>query len=418
MLNRLISPPLFTPTLPKITLGVQIEDYPKIIFVPSKEEVCRVELVFNAGLLNQTEKGTYACIKSLLFSGTHNKTEEQILNSLDSLGAYYGSEYDYNHFKVSLYSTPSLIHEALPIFVDAVFNAAFPTEKINTFRLKATAEYDQNQEKTGYLARVLCNKNFFETETLREPANKEDIQTINQKLICQEFGHLVNSGFTIFVSGNLENTQWLYKALQPYFKSNTPANTLIPQFSNKSKGHHHFHKNESVQTSLRAMALTIGKGHEDFSHTLLANMLFGGYFGSLLMQNIREEKGLTYGINSSLKAQHDYSILNVGSDIKSGSIDEVIAEINKEFENLCNGTFSDEMLEKTRSYTLGVLAKSCDDLFSDLEKTDSIVLDDLNPQYYHNLFTEIQKATKEDVVRAAKEHLNINELCFATCGSE
>ena len=46
------------------------------------------------------------------------------------------------------------------------------------------------------------------------------------------------------------------------------------------------------------------------------------------------------------------------------------------------------------------------------------MLDDLNPQYYHNLFTEIQKATKEDVVRAAKEHLNINELCFATCGSE
>lgn len=418
MLNRSIPPSLFAPKLPAITLGEEITAKPRILFVPSNEDICRIDLVFHAGLLNQMNKGVFACIKALLFSGTKNKSEEQILNSLDGLGAYYGSEYDYNRFTVSLYSMASLIHKALPVFLDAVFNASFPEEKISTFKIKAVAEYDQNQEKTGYLARVLCNQHFFTTKTLRKPANKNEIHSISQKAIVSEYENIKRAGFTLFICGNIGHTEWLFEDIKPYFDSPVDLTESKPLFSQAAPGHYHHHKNESVQTSLRAQVQSIGKHHPDYSHTLLANMLLGGYFGSMLMQNIREVKGLTYGIHTSLKSHGDYSILNLSTDIKSGSIDEVITAVGNEFQHLCSGKFTIEMLEKTKSYTLGVLAKSCDELFSDLEKTKSIILEDLSHQYYENLFEQVENASKEDIMRVANKHLKINNLCYATCGTE
>jgi len=418
MLNRLVSPKLFSPTLPQITLGNRVEENSNIHFIPTPEEVCRIDIEFNAGILNQKNKGAYASIKSLLFAGTEKKNEEEILNELDSYGAYYGAEYDYNSFSVTLYSTPELILDVLPLFLEAMFNPIFPQNKLNTFQSKSIAELDQNLDKTSYLAQKLSNKHFFKTALLKEVTSKEQILSISSKMLKDEFASLVDCGFQVYICGNLNNTAELTQLIIPFLNNAASQPHLKPTFEENFQQHYHSHKPGAVQTSVRGLALSSGKNDPNFPHILFANMIFGGYFGSLLMQNIREEKGLTYGIHSSLKSHADYSILGLSTDIKSNEIETVLEEVDREFNHLTTGNFTDEMLEKTRSYTLGVLAKSCDGLFSNLEKTKVINTQALKPNYYTYLFDEIKSAKKIDIVTAAKRMIKSTHICFATCGSE
>ena len=112
MLNRTKAPATSATILPEISYAMPVKSNGlETTFLPLKEEVCRVDLVFNCGTLHQHKKALANGVKELLFSGTDAYTENQILTYLDSHGAYYGCDVDFNFFTISLYSTPQLVSE-------------------------------------------------------------------------------------------------------------------------------------------------------------------------------------------------------------------------------------------------------------------------------------------------------------------
>src|SRR5690242_19469508 len=93
------------------------------------------------------------------------------------------------------------------------------------------------------------------------------------------------------------------------------------------------HKEDAIQSALRVGRLTFNKTHPDYLSLKVLNTVLGGYFGSRLMANIREDKGYTYGIGSSLISMKNegYFVISseVGVDVCSKALDEIFFEIKR-----------------------------------------------------------------------------------------
>lgn len=415
--NRGVSPAVRQALLPKIDIPIS-NSKSNLIAIPISEPVCRIDLVFNTGSLHQQAKPVLSALKSLLFSGTKEKDEAQILNELDSLGAFYGTDANSNSLTVSLYSTPELIKPSFTIFLDAIQNANFPQEKLSVFKTKQKAELSQNLKKPPYLCSKRLKELFYTDSLSKDSLSVSEIDTLSTETIQLFHNQTLKSGCTVYISGSSLDIEWLHKEVSQRVPQGTKALLLKPEYSDNYPFHEHVLFPSAVQTALKGKVTCVGKNHKEFPLVLFANMIYGGYFGSLLMQNIREEKGLTYGISTSLSSKADYSTLNLSSEIKSHSIELVLEEIKKEHQTLIKGNFGDDIFDKSKSYTLGLIAKSCDELFSNLEKVKIVHNQNISSNYYANLFDSIANATKSEVVKAASKHINIPNALFVTCGPE
>ncbi len=114
----------------------------------------------------------------------------------------------------------------------------------------------------------------------------------------------------------------------------------------------HIAKPDGVQSSIRMGMRTINRGHADYFSLLLLNHILGGYFGSRLMKNIREEKGLTYGIYSSLNPFKNDCMFSIGADVDKINVELTINEIKKEIEALCLTEISEDELDVTKTIFL------------------------------------------------------------------
>ena len=103
-----------------------------------------------------------------------------------------------------------------------------------------------------------------------------------------------------------------------------------------------------MQNAVRLGTLTVGPNHPDYLNLRVLVTLFGGYFGSRLMSNIREDKGYTYGISASLIPYPDSTIFMIASDTDPKYVDSLIQEVYHEMDRLKSEKVSEEELSKRR----------------------------------------------------------------------
>jgi predicted Zn-dependent peptidase len=150
----------------------------------------------------------------------------------------------------------------------------------------------------------------------------------------------------------------------------------------------------------------------------ILDSILGGYFGSRLMKNLREEKGYTYGISSSLSSfdLSGYKIISteVGSKYSQKSIDEIYKEIRI----LQNVAVKKEEMSIVRNYMSGEMVRMFDGPFALAESFRSAWEFGLDNSYYHRLSEKIRTIEPDEIVELAKKYYNIDELYEITAGSE
>ena len=149
---------------------------------------------------------------------------------------------------------------------------------------------------------------------------------------------------------------------------------------------------------------------------VLLNHILGGYFGSRLMKNIREEKGLTYGINSSIHALKHDAFLLVGIDVNKENCTVALSEIKSEIKRLQEVGIDLGELETAKHHLLGSLQLETANPFSVLEKIKTIRLHNLNNNFYSILLEGIQVSNQDTLIRIAQTHLNENNFFELSVG--
>jgi predicted Zn-dependent peptidase len=176
-------------------------------------------------------------------------------------------------------------------------------------------------------------------------------------------------------------------------------------------------KKGATQAALRLGKQTIGKDHTDFPALFFLNTLLGGFFGSRLMTNIREEKGYTYGIGSGLICLREGAYFFIASEIGANYVEETLTEIKNEVNRLCDEKVTEAELNLLKRYLQGSLMRNFDGPFAAMDRFKSLYLLGLNYSYYDQLWEAFNEMTAEKLQQTAQSYLNFEELKIIVAGA-
>lgn len=420
MLDRTLAPPFakqFSFPLPQPEI-ISLSNGTQIVWVKElHQQVVKIEVVMKAGKWYEPTIGLAHFTLSMLEKGAGNFSAEQIAEVLDLYGAQIELSAGSDFASLSLYSLTNKLDKVLPIMLAMLAAPMFPADELTLLKQIFIENLKVNQEKNSYLASKQLKRNVFGAyHPYGSTLGVNEVEPTITPQGLQAFFKDRCQPFEIYVTGSLSNGQIenLVKALSSF----SPPSFDFPQpvrVESKSKVAH-ADKDGSLQSSLRIGNQTIGRHHPDYFQLLLANHLLGGYFGSRLMKNIREEKGLTYGIHSSVSAHKNASIFSIGTDVNVDKKDLTLGEIRKELERLQHEPISEHELEVGRNHFLGSLQLELSNPFSVTEKIKNIRLNELPPNYYDLLSQSVAAASPETLQAAAMAYLKWDFLHQVSVG--
>jgi predicted Zn-dependent peptidase len=173
---------------------------------------------------------------------------------------------------------------------------------------------------------------------------------------------------------------------------------------------------DAVQTAIRVGKTVISRMDIDYQGLTIVNTLLGGFFGSRLMSNIREEKGYTYGISSHLLALKDTGYFVIGSTVAADRWQETLTECKKEIDRLQNDLVEADELELVRNYLTGQVQRSVDGPFQVADQYRALWMHGLDLNYLSGFMSVIGSLTPEEIRNLACKHLDYTNMAIAVAG--
>jgi predicted Zn-dependent peptidase len=177
-------------------------------------------------------------------------------------------------------------------------------------------------------------------------------------------------------------------------------------------------KPDAIQSAIRMGARSITRSHADFPGLQVLNCVLGGYFGSRLMANIREDKGYTYGIGSAVVALKDAGYLFIATEVGTEVCSSALEEIEKEINLLQTEPVEEEELNLVRNYMLGSMLGSLENAFSHADKFKNVYFSGLSYAYYENYINTVKNITAEELKKMANTYLQTADFTKVIVGKK
>ncbi|MBX2967465.1 MAG: insulinase family protein [Cyclobacteriaceae bacterium] len=380
------------------------------------QEVTKIELVFPAGRWHEPVAGVSHFTASLLPKGTTSKTSFEIVGLLDYYGLHLEVTPGFDFTSITLYGLTNHIAPALDTLLELILVPTFPENELRQSKTIFTQGLTINLEKTNFLASRIFRENLFgSSHPYGKDIELEDINTVTQQQLA-DFNKNYFRNFVAFVSGKpSEQLKALLIDKLATIKPNTIEQKTFSHHQSETLNHF-LSKSNSVQTSIRVGKMIISRNHADYPAVLLLNHILGGFFGSRLMKNIREEKGLTYGIHSSIHALNHHSYLVIGTDVNKENRELTIEEIKRELLRLQNELIPEDELETARNHFIGGLQSDMNTPFAHADKHKITSLFNLPSNYYQNLIHVLSTCTPHDLLITAQKYFPEENLLTASVG--
>lgn len=383
------------------------------------QDVCRVELIFNAGARFQQKKLTAKLVAAMLLEGTAGMTGEQISAGLDYHGAFFECKPSSDRLVCTLYCLTGKLCEVLPLFVRAIAGASFPDNEFATQREVALQKFKINEQKVEHLARREFNRLLFPGHIYGEFAGVTDFESIGvSDLKDFHARHITDGGMDVIVSGNIRDAD--LKIINTVIDNELGAGTLpsLPDDSPavSSSERIRLTKKDAVQASLAIGRQWFDRTHPDFPQFQVLCTVLGGYFGSRLMSNIREDKGYTYGIHASVVSRHRTGSFTISSQVGGDVAEMAVAEVYKELARLRQEEVPQDELDLVRNYMLGTMLKGFDGPFALADRFKAIHYSSLGYEYYDRYISNVQETTTSRLQELANRYLQQDDLSEVVVG--
>jgi zinc protease len=424
-LDRTIAPiayPIEKVDIPK--LNSILLDNSNQLFITNigEQPVVRVEIIFDAGLKYEIKPGQAEFTTKMLGEGTKIYSANQIAEKLATIGFFIEFNVGAERAVITLNGLTMHLKKAIEIVFDIITYANFPITELEKIKTITKQNLLVNLEKTSYLASQSFKENLFGFgHFLGRTLDEKAIDSIEQKDIVSYFNsYFLNKPVKIFVSGKIEQQE--IDILSEQF-GNYKTNGKLTNSNEKFEIHKNnrtvlIDKPESLQSSIRIGKATIDRQHPDYVAFKVCNTILGGYFGSRLMKNIREEKGLTYGISSSHSPVPNYSYVLIGTDVKKEFTQATINEIHKEIKLLQTQLVDNEELEVVKNFIIGEFASSFNTPFDIAEKHKVTIFENLPSDFYGAYINKIKAVTAFNVMEAAQKYLDADSMIEIVVGGK
>ena len=375
------------------------------------QEVIQIELVFYAGNWFEEQKSVAAATNYLLKNGTSTKTAFEINEVFEYYGAYCNRSCFNETAVVSLSSLSKQLPAILPVVREMITDAAFSDAELDIYKQNSKQRIKVNLQKCDFVATRLIDAYLFgEQHPYGKYTNPEDLDALNSQMLKDFFKqYYLNGQCVIFVSGKLPadieqqlNSTFGDLSLKPF---NNQLATII-QSPAAEKKYRIQNDAEGVQGAIRIARPFPNRHHPDFMKVSVLNTVFGGFFGSRLMSNIREDKGYTYGIHSYVQNHIHQSAWMISTEAGKDVCEATIEEIYKEMKLLREDLVDEEELMLVRNYLIGTILGDLDGPFQIMGRWKNLVLNNLDGDYFYRSIETIKTISAEELRELSKKYLN------------
>ena len=420
-----IQPPVFPVEkvlIPEAKFFSLSNGVPVYLIEAGTEDIMRIEFIFKAGLIREDLPLLASTCNMMLSEGSKNYSSEELNRLLDYYGIFLNQSAEKDSAGIVLFFLNKHIEKVLELSREILFHPVFPEPELNSLMKKRLRWYLVNREKV----QTLAIDQFFESLFGKNhPYGHQVIESDFENLTPSFLSDFHRRNYTtrnmaVIISGKINNRT--AELLDLIFANIGSGGTDKEDNSNLMRGEKikkvHINKPGTVQTSVRIGSTTINKRHSDYPGLKVLDSILGGYFGSRLMKNIREEKGYTYGISSSISSLDLSGYKVISTEVSHKNCQKTIDEILKEIKVLQNVPVKKEEMAVVRNYMSGEMLRMFDGPFALAESFRSAWEFGLDNSYYHRLAEKIKTITPDEIIELARTYYKIDDLYEITVGSE
>lgn len=387
-----------------------------------EQPVLRLECLFETGSWMEEVDGTsYFAIK-MLIEGTESKSGAELSDAFESMGAFTDFSHSADRLGITVYSLKRNLPAILELVKEMITTASFPEKEFEDLRNITLQNLKVNQEKTSWLASTGVRQALFgKQHPYGRIQNESSIEALELSDVRQYYDHFIKHGrFRIIASGQVGEEE--IQAINQHFgqlreldSPYEPGETFSIPFKPEAEV---IERPESIQSSIRIGKRLFTRDDPDYFKLLVTNEILGGYFGSRLMKNIREEKGLTYGISSSVVSLHREGYFMIGTDVNKDLTQLTIDEIHKEIKKLQTELVPEAELQNVKNFMAGEFAGSLNTAFEVADRQKILLLDNLPEDFFDQYITQIHATTAADIMEMANKHLLVEDMVEVIAGTK
>lgn len=386
-----------------------------------KQELVRIEFIFENVNWDQSKPLQAITVSHLINNGTAKLTAKDIAEKVDYYGAFLQTEYGADQSSVKVYTLNKHLAAVLPILRSILNESIFPQQELDIFIQNQKQSLQVSLQKNDFLARKHFAHAIFGDSTYGSNIDASDYDAVQQADLLSYFKAAYKpENCTIIVAGKFEENEFdlLNNFLGKEWDNHEKSVVNRFEFSGGTKGEVLIERPDAIQSAIRMGTLAITRKHKDFPGFQVMNCLLGGYFGSRLMANIREDKGYTYGIGSAIVSLKDAGYFFIATEVGAEVCNSALTEIEKEIELLKTETVKEEELNLVRNYMLGSMLGSLENAFSHADKFKNAYFSGLDYTYYDNYIETVKTITADDLKQLANQYLNTANFTKVVVGKK
>lgn len=394
---------------------------PVALFYDKAINILRIDVTFEAGTAYQHKKLVSGLTNSLISEGTRRHTSREIAEFMDFRGIIMERSIETYTSTVSVYLLRKYAEELLPLLYEILTEPIFPEEEFNVLLARRRQTLQTNFQKTRYVARNLFYEKLYgfnhvmggyAVESDCDKISVEDVRQFYKEHYTLSNAHYVLSGGCDKEIIDLFDRYFGHETYNPNplktIEKELPPLPTEPLFQSIPN---------TVQSTLRVgRILPFRWDSIDYVRFLILSTTLGGYFGSRLMQNIREDKGYTYGINSQTQLDRGTITFFIVSDVNANDAEAAMKEIDLELRRLCDAPIDKEELERVQNYMRGDFIRSIDGTFEHAERYRQMYSTCINEQFTENYLNVLEECNPAVLQELAREILSPEKQLHITVG--
>jgi zinc protease len=373
------------------------------------QDIIKVELVYKAGRIHEKKPAVSKSAIKLILEGSESRSSEETAHIFDYHGAVFKAESTMEYSSVSLVCLNSHFEKLWPVWLDTVLNPAYRDEDLDKYREIRSKALNNQLSKNDVLAyRELTAKIFGESHPYGYNTEPSDILALNTAMLkdYHRTQCALSSAF-IVLSGQYSDK---IRGIIVESLGSVPLGEPVPEKHfpdpENKQGSFHIESSNDVQTSLKMGCLWVPRRHKDFVALRFLNTVLGGYFGSRLMKNIREDKGFTYGIYSAYDSWQKEGYFYISTEMGRKHLDQGLSEIFKEIDLLKKRGIHEDEMKMVKNYLLGQSLNLIDGPFATAQLVKSLRAKDIDLSIFEHSVAELRSLEEKHIVDLARNYLH------------
>jgi len=422
--DRTIQPETITPTVGIITEPERVVldgGVPVFLLGSGSEDLLRIEFVFDAGQIREKDHLAASTVNEMLTEGTKLHEAVALNEIIDHTGAVFTPVIDKDAAGLIVITLSRTLDRVMELAAEVLFQPSFPENEFRLLMDRRMQRFLTNRQKTSFVSREMFYNALYGESPYGRITRPDDFKMMTTAR-AREFHEEYYRPENMYITVAGKDPHQALPVLNRYFAGNDTDRKKLKDVSvtiaHQKKIQLFTEMPDAVQSSIRIGWKGVGKNHPDFPSLQIANTILGGYFGSRLMRNIREDKGYTYGIGSIAGALRFAGFITIITEVATDYRDQTIEEIMKEVNLLRDKESSDEEMMLVRNQIMGDMARAFDGPFALAESLRGVIDHGLDFDYYRKFEATVKTITPDKIKELFNTYYNPEEAIEVIAGAK